>query len=122
MKGARIFEKHVTLNRAWKGTDHSFALEYTGFRKICQGYTKSAFDEYTKEYLQFRQRGCIQKLGKSIVANVQIKEGETINLSNITGRIIGTEGVPVRQSADMIGKKTSRAFKKYEPIFFDDLV
>jgi N-acetylneuraminate synthase/sialic acid synthase len=27
LKGARVFEKHVTLNRAWRGTDHSFALE-----------------------------------------------------------------------------------------------
>jgi len=26
MKGARVFEKHVTLNRSWKGTDHSFSL------------------------------------------------------------------------------------------------
>ncbi len=34
MKGARVFEKHVTLNRASKGTDHSFALEPEGFRKF----------------------------------------------------------------------------------------
>lgn len=34
LKGARVFEKHVTLNRAWKGTDHSFALEPEGFRKF----------------------------------------------------------------------------------------
>ena len=34
MKGARVFEKHVTLNRAWKGTDHSFALEPQGFRNF----------------------------------------------------------------------------------------
>ena len=29
--GARVFEKHVTFDRAWKGTDHSFALEPKGF-------------------------------------------------------------------------------------------
>ena len=34
MMGARVFEKHVTLNRGWKGTDHSFALEPEGFRKF----------------------------------------------------------------------------------------
>ena len=34
MMGARVFEKHVTLNRSWKGTDHSFALEAEGFRKF----------------------------------------------------------------------------------------
>ena len=31
MEGARVFEKHVTLNRSWVGTDHSFALERGGF-------------------------------------------------------------------------------------------
>ena len=34
MMGARVFEKHVTFNRSWKGTDHSFALEPEGFRKF----------------------------------------------------------------------------------------
>lgn len=31
--GARIIERHVTLNRTWKGTDHAAALEPGGVRK-----------------------------------------------------------------------------------------
>ena len=34
MAGARVFEKHVTFNRAWKGTDHPFALEPKGFENF----------------------------------------------------------------------------------------
>lgn len=34
--GARIIERHVTLNRASKGTDHSFSLEPAGFKKLCR--------------------------------------------------------------------------------------
>ena len=30
MLGARVVEKHFTLNRAWKGTDHAFSLEPDG--------------------------------------------------------------------------------------------
>ena len=33
--GARIIEKHVTLNRASKGTDHAFSLEPQGVRTLC---------------------------------------------------------------------------------------
>ncbi len=34
--GARILEKHVTLNRAMKGTDHAFSLEPNGLRVLCE--------------------------------------------------------------------------------------
>lgn len=34
--GARILEKHVTLNRASKGTDHAFSLEPQGVRTLCE--------------------------------------------------------------------------------------
>lgn len=34
--GARIIEKHFTLDRASKGTDHAFSLEPVGMRKLCR--------------------------------------------------------------------------------------
>lgn len=33
--GARIIEKHFTLNRASKGTDHAFSLEPKGLQTLC---------------------------------------------------------------------------------------
>ena len=34
MLGARVFEKHFTLNRANKGTDNAFSLEPAGLSKF----------------------------------------------------------------------------------------
>ena len=34
MLGARVFEKHFTLNRAWKGTDQAFSLEPAGLKRV----------------------------------------------------------------------------------------
>lgn len=39
--GARIIEKHFTLNRAMKGTDHAFSLEPSGLRKLCRDLARA---------------------------------------------------------------------------------
>jgi len=39
--GARIIEKHFTLNRAMKGTDHAFSLEPAGLRKLVRDLARA---------------------------------------------------------------------------------
>ena len=39
MLGARIFEKHFTLHRSWKGTDQSFSLEPSGLSRMIRDIT-----------------------------------------------------------------------------------
>ena len=34
--GAAWLERHFTLDRTWKGTDHAASLEPSGFRKLCR--------------------------------------------------------------------------------------
>jgi len=34
--GAEIIERHFTLDRTWKGTDHSASLEPDGMRRLCR--------------------------------------------------------------------------------------
>jgi N-acetylneuraminate synthase len=34
--GATHFERHYTLDRTWKGTDHAASLEWTGMRKLAR--------------------------------------------------------------------------------------
>jgi len=50
--GARIIEKHFTLNRAMKGTDHAFSLEPVGLRKLIRdlGRARVALGDGVKRY------------------------------------------------------------------------
>jgi N-acetylneuraminate synthase/sialic acid synthase len=58
MLGATVLEKHFTLNRAWKGTDHRFSLEPEGLRKqvrdlrrvdISRGDGKKTIQDFEKD-------------------------------------------------------------------------
>jgi sialic acid synthase len=51
--GARIIEKHFTLNRANKGTDNSFSLEPSGLGKMVRDLQRAhvAMGDGTKRYL-----------------------------------------------------------------------
>jgi len=51
--GARVIEKHFTLNRASKGTDHAFSLEPSGLSKLCRDLARAhaALGDGTKRYL-----------------------------------------------------------------------
>lgn len=50
--GARVIEKHFTLNRSMKGTDHAFSLEPAGLRKLVRDVRRfrSALGDGVKRY------------------------------------------------------------------------
>lgn len=121
LKGARVFEKHVTLNRAWKGTDHSFALEPEGFRKFVRDIKRVRHMLSPKPADHLGQEKVFRKLGKSLIAYVDIKVGERLTLENLSGRIFGTQYIPVRESNRVIGSTVRRDIAQGEPIQFADI-
>lgn len=121
LKGARVFEKHVTLNRAWKGTDHSFALEPEGFRKFVRDIKRVRHMMPPKPAGDLGNERVFKKLGKSVTAYRDIKAGEQLTLDNVSGRIFNTQYVPVRESNQIIGSIVKRDIAKGEPIHYSDL-
>lgn len=121
VKGARVFEKHVTLNRAWKGTDHSFALEREGFRKFVRDIKRVRHMMPSKPADEIGTEMVFKKLGKSLIAYNDIQAGEKITIDNLSGRIFNTQFIPVRESNLVIGRIAKRAIKQGEPIHFNDL-
>jgi sialic acid synthase len=84
MLGARIIEKHFTLNRANKGTDHAFSLEPTGMRKMVRDLRrlKVALGDGEKQ-LYDSEVSPISKMGKSLVAACDLKVGQRIDTENL---------------------------------------
>ena len=121
LKGARVFEKHVTLNRAWKGTDHSFALEREGFRKFVRDIRRVGQMMPAKPAGDLGNENVFKKLGKSLVAFVDIHAGDTITLDMLSGKIFSAPIIPVRESNQVINKLAKRSIVKGEPIQYADL-
>jgi N-acetylneuraminate synthase/sialic acid synthase len=121
LKGARVFEKHVTLNRASKGTDHSFALEREGFRKFVRDIKRVRHMLPPKSVEDLGNEKVFKKLGKSLIAHLDIKTGEKITLDHLSGRIFSTHYIPVRESSLILGTIAKRNIAKGEPIQFADL-
>ena len=63
-----------------------------------------------------------KKLGKSLIAYVDIKAGEEITLDHLSGRIFNTQYIPVRESNKVIGSIAKRNIAKGEAIYYADIV
>ena len=121
LNGARVFEKHVTLNRSWKGTDHSFALEPEGFRKFVRDIKRTPKMLPPKPAEDLGNERVFKKLGKSLIAFEDIAAGQTITLNMLSGKIFSKQFIPVRESNMVIGKIAKRQIKKGEHIEYSYL-
>ncbi|HAU1685169.1 TPA: N-acylneuraminate-9-phosphate synthase [Legionella pneumophila] len=119
MKGARVFEKHVTMNRGWKGTDHGFSLEPDGFRKFVRDIKRVPHMMTPKPESELGKEFVFKKLGKSIVALRDIEPGQVITIDDLTGKIFEKTGIPVRQSSEVIGSVATRKIMAGELISVD---
>ena len=117
--GAKVFEKHVTLNRSWQGTDHSFALEPDGFRRFARDIRRVNQMLPAKSDGDLGSEPVFQKLGKSLIVNRDIQAGETISISDLSGKIFTDNHVPVRESAYFIGKTLVKSLSKGSFVEFD---
>ena len=76
MLGARIVEKHFTLNRAMKGTDHAFSLEPVGLRKMVRDLERTLQgDGRRRKKIYESEKAPIIKMGKNLVVARDLPSG-----------------------------------------------
>jgi sialic acid synthase len=102
--GARIIEKHFTLNRALKGTDHRFSLEPQGLRKMVRDLkrTRLALGDGTKSMYPSETEPII-KMAKKLVAARDLPAGRTLTEEDIAMKSPG-DGLPPYELDRLIGR------------------
>ena len=102
--GARVVEKHFTLNHTWKGTDHAFSLEPTGFNKLVRDLRRlpQALGSGKKHVIDLEKEP-IKKMSKSIYAALDLQAGHTIVETDLAFKSPGS-GLPLYEIDNVIGK------------------
>ena len=79
MLGARVIEKHFTLNHAAKGTDHAFSLMPEGMRKLVRDLQRIPARSATGSSVRCEiEQKPIQKMAKKLVAARELEQGHVI--------------------------------------------
>jgi N-acetylneuraminate synthase/sialic acid synthase len=119
--GARIVEKHFTLNRAMKGTDHAFSLEPVGMRKLVRdlGRAHVALGDGVKKLHPSEVPG-ITKMGKKLVAARPLSPGQVLTEADVAIKSPG-DGLPPYMLADVLGRVIKKALDVDEAIQLDML-
>ena len=89
--GASVIEKHVTLDRSFKGPDHSSSILPSELKRMVLAIQniEKAIGKKNKTVTQSEKKN-IKLVRKSIVAKKNIEKGEKFNLSNITTKRPGS--------------------------------
>lgn len=121
MLGARIIEKHFTLNRAFKGTDHAFSLEHSGLEKMIRDLrrTRVALGDGKKRRFTSEEKP-LNKMGKKIVAARDLPAGHRLTEADLAYKA-PNDGLPPSVYEQVIGKVLKRPLREDENIMFEDL-
>jgi N-acetylneuraminate synthase/sialic acid synthase len=119
--GARIVEKHFTLNRAMKGTDHAFSLEPVGLRKMVRDLERTyrAMGDGEKKVYE-SERAPMQKMGKSLVVAHDLPAGHVIGHADVVMKS-PAGGIPPYELESVIGRSTLKPLRADDFLAFDVL-
>jgi N-acetylneuraminate synthase/sialic acid synthase len=121
MLGARMVEKHFTLNRAWKGTDQAFSLEPTGLRKMVRDLqrTRIALGDGRKQRYPSEEKPLF-KMAKKLVAARDLPAGHTIALEDVAIKV-PNDGLPPYEIERVIGRTLKSPMVEDQSFTFENL-
>ena len=121
MLGARVIEKHFTLNHTWKGTDHALSLEPIGMQKMIRDLHRAriALGDGVKRVLP-SEAGAVMKMGKKLVASRRLPAGHVLTEGDIAVKSPG-DGLPPSELERIVGRTLLQALDQDDGIALEML-
>ena len=118
--GAKVIEKHFTLDKTMEGPDHAVSADPVDLKNLVSGIRELEKSFGTGVKAPSKDEIVMKKaFRKSIVAGVNIKKGETITLEMLSIKRPGT-GISPKYFDFIVGKKAKRDIKSDDLITMED--
>ena len=119
--GARVIEKHFTLNHTWKGSDHAMSLEPIGMSKMTRDLhrARAALGDGIKHVLPPEEEA-LRKMSKSLVAAHDLPAGHTLAPGDVAIKS-PSGGLPPYHLDDVLGRRTLHPLAADAAITWADL-
>lgn len=121
--GAKIIERHITLDRNMEGPDHLASLEPDEFRAMVDGIRQVEKALPWAGPARHVSQGELlnrENLAKSVIAARDIEPGEVF--SEVSFRVASPgQGLPPYRLNELIGRKAGRALRRGDFLFESDL-
>ena len=103
--GARVIEKHFTINRAMRGSDHAFSLEHSGLRKLVRDMQRAnlAMGDGVKKVYD-GERAPLLKMSKKLVAARDLPVGHLLEWGDLVAKSPG-DGLPPYRMDEFLGRR-----------------
>jgi N-acetylneuraminate synthase len=122
--GAKVLERHFTLDRKMEGPDHAASLEFEEFRNLIIGCREieEALGNHESSNRSLSQGEMINRenLGKSLVASRKLKKGDVLKSEDIIVLSPG-QGLSPQYFESLIGLKLNRDLDIEDYFFKSDL-
>lgn len=121
MLGARVIEKHFTLNHAWKGSDHAFSLMPEGMRRLVRDLRRvpEALGDGVKRRLASEERP-IEKMGKKLVAARDLPAGHVVGPGDLVAKSPADGGLPPYELDALLGRALLRPLAIEQDVALED--
>jgi len=119
--GAGVIEKHFTLNRAAKGTDHAFSLTPEGLHRMVRDLrrTHEALGDGVKRSYE-SEKAPLFKMQKKLVATRDLPAGHVLTAGDVAMKSPG-DGLPAFEFDNVIGMRLTMPLKADDNILFEAL-
>ncbi len=120
--GARVVEKHFTLNHAWKGSDHAYSLMPEGMRRLVRDLHRipAALGDPVKRRLRSEEKP-LEKMGKKLVAARDLEAGHVLADGDLEAKSPADGGLPPYEVDGLVGRRLARALRFEEDVALTDL-